>query len=178
MEPLSASFPPHSAIPFSSRHFVGGTPCFIPVVTYLRIFCQRGLGLLLARPFSGCGVPLWVKLSMVLRCLSHPRTLVRPTSSGASAHQTCSSLAWPLRFTTLADRGACPATRGGRLCSCQPDYPDDHMVTFPGCATQCTLSCMACSCIPRPHSQGSILPFPASFQGDLSTPTMCFRAGV
>jgi hypothetical protein len=35
--PLSASFPPDSAVSFSSRHVGGGTPCSIPVVTYLSI---------------------------------------------------------------------------------------------------------------------------------------------
>jgi hypothetical protein len=86
MEPLSACFPPGSAISFTSRHLGGGTSCSIPVITYLRIFCQRGVGVFLARPFSSCGVPLWVKLSMVPRCPSHPRTLVSPTSSGPTRH--------------------------------------------------------------------------------------------
>jgi hypothetical protein len=75
MDPLLASLPPDSAICFSSRHLGGGTPFSIPVVTYLKIFCQRGLGIFLARPFSICGVPLWVKLSMVPWCPSRPRTL-------------------------------------------------------------------------------------------------------
>jgi hypothetical protein len=85
MEPLSVSFLSDSAISYSSRHIGGGTPCSIPVVTYLRIFCPRGSGIYQARPFSSCGVPLWVKLSMVLRCPSHPRTPVSPTCSGAPA---------------------------------------------------------------------------------------------
>jgi hypothetical protein len=56
MEPLSASFPPDLAISIYSRHPGGGTLCSIPVVTYLRIFCQRGLGIFAARPFSSCGL--------------------------------------------------------------------------------------------------------------------------
>jgi hypothetical protein len=47
-------------------------------------------------------------------------------------HQTCSSLAWPLRSPTLADIGACPATSGDRLCSWSHTYPDDHISTFQG----------------------------------------------
>jgi hypothetical protein len=96
---------------------------------------------------------------------------------GPTRH-ACSLLAWPRRYTTLADRGACPATSGGLcLCSCQHVYPDDPIGTFPGCATRCILSCIACSCIPRPHSQGSILFFPQASRGNLYNHTLCFSSG-